>query len=183
MKRERVQLVVEVPPTFRAADIPMSLDQLVDFSRSKTRPANTVLSGIVIGELVGFGDSHSPLIDFKGNTERLPLTARSTVSLNASNIGKQLVLQFENGDIRKPIVLGLLHAFGPSAAPARGSEGSQVQVDDEHLIITAEREITLLCGKASITLTRAGKILIRGEYVLSRASGANHIQGSSVQLN
>ncbi|XXT19888.1 hypothetical protein WME94_57670 [Sorangium sp. So ce429] len=30
---------------------------------------------------------------------------------------------------------------------------------------------------------RAGKILIRGEYLLVRASGVNRIQGGSVQIN
>ncbi|MEP7119602.1 MAG: hypothetical protein ABJE95_01785, partial [Byssovorax sp.] len=36
---------------------------------------------------------------------------------------------------------------------------------------------------SSITLTRAGKILIRGAYVLTRSSGVNRIQGGSVQIN
>ena len=33
------------------------------------------------------------------------------------------------------------------------------------------------------TLTRAGKILIRGAYLLARSSGVNRIQGGSVQIN
>jgi hypothetical protein len=41
----------------------------------------------------------------------------------------------------------------------------------------------LRCGKASITLTSAGKVLIRGTYVLSRSSGVNKIKGGSIQLN
>jgi hypothetical protein len=41
----------------------------------------------------------------------------------------------------------------------------------------------LHCGKASITLTRAGKVIIRGEYVLARSSGVNRIVGGSVQIN
>ena len=41
----------------------------------------------------------------------------------------------------------------------------------------------LRCGKASITLTRAGKVLIRGAYLLSRSSGVNRIKGGSVQIN
>ena len=50
-------------------------------------------------------------------------------------------------------------------------------------MLTAEREIVLKCGKASITLTRAGKVIIRGAYVLSRSSGVNRIVGGSVQIN
>ena len=56
-------------------------------------------------------------------------------------------------------------------------------VDNERLVLTADKEIVLRCGKASITLTRAGKILIRGAYLLSRSSGVNRIKGGSVQLN
>ena len=39
------------------------------------------------------------------------------------------------------------------------------------------------CGSASITLTRAGKVLIRGHYVQSRATGVNSLKGGSVELN
>ena len=35
----------------------------------------------------------------------------------------------------------------------------------------------------NIMLTRAGKVLIRGAYLLSRSSGANRIKGGSVQIN
>ena len=49
--------------------------------------------------------------------------------------------------------------------------------------ITAEKEIVLKCGKASITLTKAGKVIIRGTYLLNRSSGVNRIKGGSVQIN
>ena len=49
--------------------------------------------------------------------------------------------------------------------------------------LTAQREIVLRCGKASITLTRAGKVLIRGEYIFSRSTGVNKLKGGSIQLN
>jgi hypothetical protein len=58
-----------------------------------------------------------------------------------------------------------------------------VETDGERLVFSAEKEIVLRCGESSITLTRAGKILIRGAYVLTRSSGVNRIQGGSVQIN
>ena len=33
-------------------------------------------------------------------------------------------------------------------------------MDDDRVVVTGEREI-VLCGEASVTLTRAGKVLIR----------------------
>ena len=53
----------------------------------------------------------------------------------------------------------------------------------DRLELVARREIVLRCGNASITLTRAGKIILRGTYVLSRSSGVNKIKGGSVQIN
>jgi hypothetical protein len=59
----------------------------------------------------------------------------------------------------------------------------EAEVDGERLVFTAKKEIVLRCGKASITLTRSGKVLIRGAYLLSRSSGVNRIKGGSVQIN
>jgi hypothetical protein len=50
-------------------------------------------------------------------------------------------------------------------------------------VLSAEREIVLRCGAASITLTRAGKILINGSYILSRSTGYNKIKGAAVGIN
>jgi uncharacterized protein (DUF2345 family) len=58
-----------------------------------------------------------------------------------------------------------------------------VDIDGQRLQFEAKDEIVLKCGKASITLTKAGKIIIRGTYLLSRSSGVNRIKGGSVQIN
>ena len=80
---------------------------------------------------------------------------------------------FEAGDPARPVVAGRLLRPEPVA----------VERDGERLELTAEREIVLRCGQASITLTRAGKVLIRGAYIFSRSTGVNKIKGGSVQLN
>jgi hypothetical protein len=49
--------------------------------------------------------------------------------------------------------------------------------------VDAKEELTLRCGKASITLTRAGKVIVQGTYVLHKSSGVMRIKGGSVQLN
>jgi hypothetical protein len=79
----------------------------------------------------------------------------------------------------------------PAETPAPDPEGAASQPIEheanaaipERLELTAEREIVLRVGDASITLTRAGKIILRGTYVLSRSSGVNKIKGGSVQIN
>jgi Domain of unknown function (DUF6484) len=137
-------------------------------------PARQRIDGIVVGTLSDFDVSGSPCVAFPGNAGSLP--ARSTVALTPADRGREVALMFEIGDPQKPIVLGLIHH--PVSAPT-----VEVKKDTERLVLSADKEIELRCGKASITLTRAGKILLRGEYLLSRSSGVNRIKGGSVQIN
>ncbi len=97
-------------------------------------------------------------------------------------------MAFENNDLKRPIILDVLHSFldeitAPPAALWEGDKPEDILVDGRKVTFNAQEEIVLRCGKASITLTRAGKILIRGAYLLSRSSGVNRIKGGSVQIN
>lgn len=145
-------------------------DLLAEVIATPLRPAAR-LDGVVIGRVTGFGADGAPLVDFPQATA--PLAARATLALGPDAVGRQAALLFEGGNPERPIVVGLLHEPAPVAAA----------VDGERLVLRAEREIVLECGDASITLTRAGKVLIRGTYVLSRSSGTNRIKGGSVEIN
>jgi len=70
-----------------------------------------------------------------------------------------------------------------AAKTVAGEGAHDVEIDGERLVFTAQREIVFRCGEATIILTRAGKILIHGAYLLSRSSGVNRIKGGSVQIN
>jgi hypothetical protein len=147
------------------------------------------LDGVVIGTLVGLNDVGEPLVDFPANCSGAPVVARSTVTVGQHEIGRETVLTFEGGNPEEPFIMGLiqpLQSEQPIAAESAHSDGQNpivVEVDGKRLVFTAEKEIVLRCGKASITLTRAGKVLIRGAYLLSRSSGVNRIKGGSIQLN
>ena len=58
-----------------------------------------------------------------------------------------------------------------------------IYLDGKRVVFEAKEEIVFKCGDASITLTKAGKILIRGKYLLNRSTGVNRIMGGSVQVN
>jgi hypothetical protein len=137
------------------------------------------IHGLIVGILVGFSEVGVPLVTFAGNAEGNPLPARSTVDLSIRQIGHEITLVFEQGEITKPIVLGWIRPQ-PLAQREPGPEGT---FDGEHVVLSAERKIVLRCGKSSITLTRAGKVNIHGTYLLSRSSGVNRIKGGSVQIN
>ncbi|MCO3056629.1 hypothetical protein FA246_10035 [Pseudomonas aeruginosa] len=113
------------------------------------------LDGVVIGILLDVPDA-------------------ATTQLGRADIGAQVALMFVAGDPRQPLLIGRIQRL-PQEASA--------QLDGERLEFSAEREIVLRCGKASITLTRAGKVIIRGAYLSSRSTGVNRIKGGSVQIN
>lgn len=64
-----------------------------------------------------------------------------------------------------------------SAASAAGA------LPNDELVIEARRQISIRCGKASITLYANGKIALRGEYIVSDAEGVNRIAGGQIELN
>ncbi len=137
--------------------------------------------GLVLGTLCGFGPGGEPLVSFPGGPGGGPLPARSTTPLAPADLGAQVVLGFENGEPDRPLVVGRL--WNPAPAPAPKAGGVDVQADGQRVVVSAEQEVVLRCGEASITLTRAGKIILRGTYLLSRSSGVNRIKGGSVQIN
>lgn len=158
------------------------LRPLVEAQPTKSaQPASP--AGVIIGELVGMKDEgRIPLVVYPGQSGSAALPARSVVDLHGPHIGNKVVLLFEGGDSQKPIVMGVLHeAEGWPLAEQPGQV--EVDADGQRLIVSAKEQVVIRCGKASITLTKAGKVLIEGSYVLSRSTGVNRVKGGSVQLN
>jgi len=84
-------------------------------------------------------------------------------------------------DGREHLVVAIKGTFN---IPEDGGEPGLLEEQvGERIDLKAENQITLKCGKASITLTNAGKVIIRGTYLLNRSSGVNRIKGGSVQIN
>ncbi|MDR6521236.1 hypothetical protein J2789_003923 [Variovorax paradoxus] len=139
----------------------------------------------IVGELVAVVDEGStPLVVFAGQPGTAALRARSVVDLHGVHIGRAVVLMFERADPAKPIVMGVLRgAAGWPQAEMPAPAQVEVDADGERLLVNARTQMVLRCGKASITLTRAGKVLIQGSYVLSRSTGVNRVKGAAVQIN
>lgn len=110
------------------------------------------------------------------------LAARSIAKLSAEDVGAEVMIAFEEGDIRRPIVLGRLYR-GSLSRNELASAVVTVDGKPERIEITGEKEVHLRCGKASITLTPSGKIILRGTYISTRSSGVVRIKGGSVQIN
>ena len=134
------------------------------------------IDGIVIGTLEAFGPAGEPLVYYPGTEGQLP--ALATVALSAGDLGRRVALMFQGGAPDKPVVLGCIQE--PNRALA---EAARVEVDGRKLVLEGRDEVELRCGKASIKLTRAGKIIIKGAHLVSRSSGANKIKGATVNIN
>ena len=138
--------------------------------------------GVRVGKLVAFDKGTIPLVIYPGQPGTAALAARATVDLHASHIGREVVLVFDEGDLRRPIVIGCLqHAESRGLPQASGQV--EIDTDGERLVASAKEQIVLRCGKASLTLTKAGKVIIEGAYVTNRATGVLRLRGGCVQIN
>ncbi len=163
-----------------------------------------------MGWLVGVDGAGGPVVDFPGNRGG-PLAARRTLPLEPEALQhavarrQGVMLLFENGDPRLPVIIGidqaqsatpLLDAVLASSPPEEASEldGSpapepgpaepvEAHVDGKRVVIEGADEIVLKCGEASITLRRNGKLILKGTYVETHSTGVNRIKGGSVQIN
>jgi len=151
--------------------------------------------GVVVGRLHGSSLPDTLYVDYAGNGHG-PLLARTTVPLAIDAIeaalrdNRGVLLLFENGDPTLPIIVGLIQQPEPSAFTELLSSSSkplerpvEAQLDDERVVLKAEREIVLQCGAASLTLRKDGRVLIRGAYVETHSRGVNRIKGGSVKIN
>ncbi len=139
--------------------------------------------GLIVGELIALTDEgRTPLVLYPGQPGHAALPARTVIDLHGAHIGRHVALMFEGADPHRPIVIGVLRDVAGWPLPDRPA-AVEVDADGERLLVSAQESLVLRCGKASITLTKAGKVLIEGAYILSRSSGVNRIKGGAVQLN
>jgi hypothetical protein len=108
------------------------------------------------------------------------IASRCLCPIGPEQIGAQCAIMFEQGDVERPVIMGLLQH---TVLPITTAGASSISQDAETFQITAAREIVLHCGKASLRLTQDGRIELRGTTLVSHASGLNRIRGGSIKLN
>ena len=107
--------------------------------------------------------------------------ALSCVRLGPADMGRRVCLAFARGE---PIVVGVLENVAEEVRDSKPREvACAIEIDGRTVALSAREKVTIKCGEASITLTRAGKVIINGTYVVSRSLGVNAIQGGAVEIN
>lgn len=163
-------------------------------------PQQEPIFGSRAGHLAGLGATGVPLVDFPGNTAG-PVPARLATLVDAKALQaavarrQKVVLLFENGDPGQPFIMGLIQEPSatplldallenpPEPEPEAARPPTEAHVDGKRVVIEGQDEIVLKCGEASITLRRNGKIVLKGTYLESRATGTHRIKGGSVEIN
>jgi hypothetical protein len=157
----------DAAPATVAADLPFASPEPVPGQVCRAR-------------LVGFADGgRTPLVVLSGTSA---VRADVAIDLHGAHIGRDVVVLVATAGPARPLVIGVER--GDVGWPMR-EQPAQVDVtaDGERLVVEARAQLVLRCGKASLTLHADGRVEVRGDTIVSQASGANHVRGGSVQLN
>ncbi|AKJ41630.1 DUF6484 domain-containing protein [Pragia fontium] len=152
--------------------------------KDKISELNQLFTYTRLGRLVDFQADKIPVVEIVNGTQCETHLARSCVKLAKVQLGAEVVLLMI-GD-NAPVITGVIDAEPVEIEieeqhPAFAK--NIIKVDGQIVDLKATERISLQCGQARITLTKDGKISIKGKYLLSRAKGSNRIQGGSVELN
>ena len=144
-----------------------SNDSLVSAALDKDSGEPVHLPTPLIGKLVDSTPVGEPIVTHAFAPDRL-LIARTTVRLLPQDIGKEVVLLFNEGKAGEPIITGVIQPPIPF---------------DEPLKIASSEGISLRSGDAKLELRRDGHIFITGISIQNQAASAIRMNGASVKLN
>jgi hypothetical protein len=163
-------------------------------TRRAARPAPAAtgrldrVASAVVGTIVAF-ERGEVRVSFEGSTAIARALAQfdDAALERAARERAEAVLLFEEGDPERPLLVGQLRSRTPlvdailagplPAAPA------VARVDGKRVAIEGKEEVVLQCGKASLTLRRDGKVVLRGVNLVTQADRVHKIRGGKVQVN
>jgi hypothetical protein len=142
----------------------IELVEVKEVSVPKSRP----LQSIEIGIIKAIEDGY-PLIHWENCLSREPIKALSQIKVTDWDLDKECTIAFVNGDLSKPVVMGLL--YNPDME------------NEAPIVIQSDDAIILQSGASRIELHANGRINIQGLHINSQAYGPNKIKGASVKIN
>jgi hypothetical protein len=164
--------------------------------RRVSRPAPAVrrsnrtverVPGARIGWLLPESRPDRLIVDFAGSGRTKGVRARTTVRLTAAEwkdaaMNRRSVLLVSDDDHGepRPVIVGFVYDDGDID---RGMPSIDARVDGIAVRIEGRKQVEIRCGKASLVLTRDGRIILSGVEVDTRASGTNRVRGGIVKIN
>ena len=149
---------------------------------------------ILRGKVSGFEEQNSILVSVKDIDESFPcvILLMNKKEVPSFNIGDEVLIIF-NSIEHKGYIIGLVYSSSPIDLKSNledekieikmPEKPKVLNVSGKKIVIEADDEIHLQCGKSSILMDKQGKIIIRGTYLVSRSSGMNKIKGAAVGIN
>jgi hypothetical protein len=137
-------------------------------------------SSCVVVELVALSErGRRAHFRLPGPSERM-MVADSMVDLQARDIGREVMVMVMDHGLRA-VVIGVIQPIGLPAETPAGQVN--LEADGRRLVVSADHELVLRCGQASLVLRQDGSIELKGTSILTQAEGAQRIRGGSIQLN
>lgn len=134
----------------------------------------------VRGRLAGLTPDGRVLVAWGAQPARpaaLAISGSHRALLDAIRAGRDVLLDFIEGDPFQPVVLGLLRdRLSLDDTPAD-------VVSEPRVELRATERLVLSCGEAAVELCEDGRVTVRGTHVETRSTGAMKIKGASVAIN
>lgn len=149
------------------------------------RCVNGSLAQFVIGRLMQSKKAGEILVACHGLD---PRPARLLAGIDRGRLikhaahGQEVLVVFAHDNPDEPVIVGVMENILESMV-AMEDGSAKVSADPGQVVIRAEKEVVLACGDSSISLTREGRVIVKGRNILSRASKSNKIKGPSVEIN
>lgn len=150
-------------------------------------PVMSNVTSVCVGLIVSVGKEKQLKVDFPGNPNP-PVFARSIIGVTPADKDREVLLTFDNGDPRRPIIVGFIQnqpVIGETSETLILNRESleDIVLDGRRITFDAREEIVLRCGEGSVKLRKDGTIIIKGINLVSRAKAANKIKGAAVNIN
>ncbi len=108
----------------------------------------------------------------------------SLCPLVKDDLGKTCAIQFIQGDLSRPLVMGLIHStMSLKSTEKKNAAEMVVTRQGKQIVIQADDELVLQCGESCIVMSAEGTIYIRALYIDSHALATQRLRGGSVQVN
>lgn len=143
---------------------------------------------VITGHLHGIDDEGRVLfVPEPGGESPVPVSIGMAISDGvlipaARNRQRALVVR-TNDEPALLVLIGLMRERVSSAARDAVPGQLEVRMDGETLRLSAEREIELRCGNASLILRQSGRVILKGTHVVTSSRGPIKVKGATVEIN
>ena len=150
-------------------------------------PPHALAPNVMIGTVCAVQNG-LPTVQCSGSENQYILhrSLQHPLGSGTPTVGTQVLFICEDRQRSKAILIGVLVNLEPMPREHTFETAARktcAQIDGQQVVLEAEQEIVLRCGKGSLTLTADGRIVMKGVEITSRAQRTHKIRGAVVNIN